>query len=273
MTDRLEALLAHFSVSARVFNTGALCGLTELDAGDSGRMHLIRAGEADVHHAGGIERVTRPSLLLFPRPVAYRFVTDPTHGADFACARMHFSGGAANPIAAALPDFTCLALDDILGAGPVLDLLFDEASHQYCGRQAVLDRLFEVLLVQVLRHLMEAGRTGAGMLAGLSHPRLRLALVAMHENPAQDWSLEALAERAGMSRSVFANAFRDTVGCTPGAYLQRWRIGLAEQALRRGRTLALIADEVGYGGEAALSRAFKAQTGLSPREWRAAHKR
>jgi AraC-like DNA-binding protein len=75
-----------------------------------------------------------------------------------------------------------------------------------------------------------------------------------------------------MSRSVFANAFRDTVGCTPGAYLQRWRIGLAEQALRRGRTLALIADEVGYGGEAALSRAFKAQTGLSPRRWREAHK-
>jgi hypothetical protein len=157
MTDRLEALLAHFSVSARVFNTGALCGLTELDAGDSGRMHLIRAGEADVHHPGGIERVTRPSLLLFPRPLAYRFVTDPTRGADFACARMHFSGGAANPIAAALPDFTCLALDDILGAGPVLDLLFDEASNQYCGRQAVLDRLFEVVLVQVLRHLMEGG--------------------------------------------------------------------------------------------------------------------
>jgi AraC-like DNA-binding protein len=133
--------------------------------------------------------------------------------------------------------------------------------------------LFEVLLVQVLRHLMEGGQTGAGMLAGLSHPRLRLALVAMHEKPAQDWSLEALAARAGMSRSVFANAFRDTVGCTPGAYLQRWRIGLAEQALRRGRTLALIADEVGYGGEAALSRAFKAQTGLSPRQWREAHKR
>ncbi|MFH1812639.1 MAG: AraC family transcriptional regulator [Pseudomonadota bacterium] len=273
MLDRLDTLLAHFSVSARVFNTGALCGITELDAGDSGRMHLIRAGEADVHHPGGIERVTRPSLLLFPRPVAYRFVTDPQRGADFACARMHFSGGVTNPIASALPDFTCLALDDILGAGPVLDLLFDEASHQHCGRQTVLDRLFEVMLVQVLRHLMESGKTGGGMLTGLSHPRLRLALVAMHENPAQGWTLDTLAARAGMSRSVFANAFRDTVGCTPGAYLQHWRIGLAEQALRRGRTLALIADDVGYGGEAALSRAFKAQTGLSPRQWREAHKR
>ncbi|MFX6461687.1 helix-turn-helix domain-containing protein, partial [Acinetobacter baumannii] len=71
-----------------------------------------------------------------------------------------------------------------------------------------------------------------------------------------------------MSRSVFANVFRDTVGCTPGAYLQRWRIGIAQRALRQGRALKLIADDVGYGGEAALSRAFKAQTGLSPRQWR-----
>ena len=268
MVDRLEALLQHFSVSARVFNTGALCGITELDAGDSGRMHLVRAGEVNIHHPAGIEHVTRPSLLLFPRPTPYRFVTDPERGADFACARLHFSGGAANPIASALPDFSCLALDDILGAKPVLDLLFDEASHAYCGRQAVLDRLFEVVLVQVLRHLMEGGQTGAGMLAGLSHPRLRLALVAMHENPAQEWTLDTLAERAGMSRSVFANVFRDTVGCTPGAYLQRWRIGIAQRALRQGRALKLIADEVGYGGEAALSRAFKAQTGLSPRQWR-----
>lgn len=268
VVDRLEALLEHFSVSARVFNTGALCGITELDAGQTGRMHLVRAGEVEVLHAGGREQVQRPSLLLFPRPVAYRFITDPERGADFACARLHFSGGEANPIAAALPDFTCLALDDILGAKPVLDLLFDEASRQHCGRQAVLDRLFEVVLVQVLRHLMEDGQTGAGMLAGLSHARLRVALVAMHENPAHEWTLDALAERAGMSRSVFANTFRETVGCTPGAYLARWRIGIAQRALRQGRALKLIADEVGYGGEAALSRAFKAQTGLSPRQWR-----
>lgn len=125
MVDRLEALLEHFSVSARVFNTGALCGITELDAGDSGRMHLVRAGEVDIHHPAGIEHVTRPSLLLFPRPTPYRFVTDPERGADFACARLHFSGGAANPIASALPDFSCLALEDILGAKPVLDLLFE----------------------------------------------------------------------------------------------------------------------------------------------------
>ncbi len=73
-----------------------------------------------------------------------------------------------------------------------------------------------------------------------------------------------------MSRSVFAAAFRDTVGITPGHYLREWRIGLAQQALRRGRPLKAVAADVGYGSEAALSRAFRASTGRSPREWQQA---
>ncbi len=76
-----------------------------------------------------------------------------------------------------------------------------------------------------------------------------------------------------MSRSVFANTFRDTVGCTPGLYLQRWRIGLTQKALLQDRSIRLIAQDVGYGSEAALSRAFKAQAGKSPREWRNAQKK
>jgi AraC-like DNA-binding protein len=90
----------------------------------------------------------------------------------------------------------------------------------------------------------------------------------MHDEPHKEWSLEDLAAVCGMSRSVFANCFRDTVGATPGAYLQRWRVGLAQKALLAGKSLKLIAQDVGYGSEAALSRAFKAQSGHSPREWR-----
>ena len=70
-------------------------------------------------------------------------------------------------------------------------------------------------------------------------------------------------------RSASATAaFRASVGITPGQYLQGWRVGLAQQALRRGRPLKMVAPEVGYGSEAALSRAFKAHCGLSPRAWR-----
>jgi transcriptional regulator GlxA family with amidase domain len=140
-----------------------------------------------------------------------------------------------------------------------------------CGKLAVVNRLFEVLIIQILRQLMESRLVESGMLAGLSHPRLRGAIIAMHEAPAQDWALEDLAELAGMSRSGFATTFRDVVGLTPGQYLQGWRIGLAQRALRAGHPLKRVAVEVGYGSEAALSRAFKVQTGKSPGQWRKSH--
>jgi len=269
-TDRLDALLSHFPVRARMFHAGALCGITDFSApSESGHMHLLKTGAMEIVHPGRPTlRVDAPSLLLYPRPVARRFVTDAQRGADLVCAELQFDGGVANPIVSALPDVVCLPLPSIAGADQSLLLLFEEAFGNNCGRHALIDRLFEVVLIQVLRHLMEADQVSSGMLAGLSHPKLRKALVSMHEQPQQDWSLEALASMSGMSRSVFAAAFHKTVGCTPGAYLQAWRIKLAQQALRQGKSLKLIADEVGYSGEAALSRAFKAQCGVAPREWR-----
>ncbi|MGO1070470.1 cupin domain-containing protein [Lysobacter sp. CA199] len=270
MTDRLEALLERFSASARLFHAGALCGINDLvpELG-AGQLHLVHGGVVEVVNGGepGL-RIDTPSLLLYPRPMAHRFITDAERGADLACANLHFEGGAANPIASALPPFVCIDLHEIDGAQPVLSLLFEEAFDRRCGRQALVNRLFEVVLIQVLRHLMESGRTRVGMLAGLSHPQLRHALVAIHESPEHDWTLDSLAARAGMSRSVFANAFRDAVGCTPGLYLQQWRVGLAQQSLLGGRPLKTIAMDVGYGSEAALSRAFKSSTGLSPRAWK-----
>jgi AraC-like DNA-binding protein len=269
MADRLQALLAHFAVSARTFQAGALCGINSLDgSGTDGQLHLIRFGEVEVRHGKEKLLIREPSLLLYPRPMAHRFVTDAERGADFVCANLSFEGGNANPIASALPPFVCLPLAQLHGSEAVLELLFAEAGAHYCGRQAMLDRLFEVVLIQVLRQLMEQGKTQIGMLAGLAHPRLRNAIVAMHDEPRKEWNLEDLAAKSGMSRSAFASGFRDAVGVTPGAYLQRWRVGLAQKALLQGKSLKLIAQDEGYGSEAALSRAFKAQSGQGPREWR-----
>jgi len=269
MVDRLAVLLERFPVRAQVFNAGALCGINLLETdGVHGQLHLVRHGVLEVSHGGAPVRVDRPSLLLYPRPLSHRFTTDPDRGADVACANLRFEGGPVNPLATALPEFVCLPLESLHGAGPVLALLFEEAFEQRCGRQAMVDRLFEVIVIQVLRQLMENGHVRSGLLAGLGHPRLRAALVAMHEAPSREWTLEDLAAAAGMSRSVFASAFRQAVGITPGQYLQGWRVGLVQQALRQGRPLKVVAAEVGYGSEAALSRAFKAQAGVSPRDWK-----
>lgn len=269
MVDRLAVLLERFSVSAEVFHAGALCGINTLEAEPGvGQLHLVQRGPLEVFHGATSLRIDTPSLLLYPRAMTHRFVSDEVRGAEMACANVRFEGGAQNPISAALPDVVCLPLETLHGAQDVLPLLFEEAFTQRCGRTALVNRLFEVVMIQVLRQLMETGEVKGGLLAGLSHPRLRNALVAMHEAPVKEWTLDELARVAGMSRSVFATQFRDALGTTPGQYLQGWRVGLAQQALRHGKPLKVVAADVGYGSEAALSRAFKAHSGLSPRAWK-----
>lgn len=270
MTDRLDALLGHFSVRASVLHTGTMCGSHQLlPEGGQGQLHLIRRGTVVVHHAlGAPVTIATPSLLLYPRPCAHRFVVDGEEGADLACAVLGFESAADNPLVSALPPFLCLPLDRLAGTRALLEVLFDEAFEQRCGRREVLGRLFELVLIQVLRHQMESEQLQAGLMAGLAHPRLRRTITAIHERPREPWTLEDAAAVAGMSRSSFAQTFRATVGCTPGEYLQRWRITLVQKGLRAGKSLKRLVDDVGYASESALSRAFKGQVGVTPREWR-----
>lgn len=270
--DRLDALLRRFGLAAGLFHSGPLCGINELDGVPGrGHLHVVRRGRVEVRNADGTHFETEgPVLLFYPRPLAHRFATDPDAGAEMACATVAFGGGEANPIPRALP--ACMQVP--LPAGGRLaasaELLFDEAFDAQCGRQLVVDRLFEVLLVQLLRHALAEGATQGGLLAGLSHPRLRHALVAMHESPGRAWTLESLAATAGMSRTRFAEAFRETVGATPADYLAGWRVAVAQDLLRRGRALKQVAADVGYESPAALTRAFKARTGTTPRDWKLA---
>lgn len=268
--DRLQSLLQPLALRARMFHSGPLCGLHAFAADEpAGQLHLVRRGPLEVWHgdAAQPQRIDVPSLLLYPRPLAHRFRTDADVGADMACAHVEFGGHARHTLAQALPAIVVMPLDAIPAAGAVLDVLFEEAFAQRCGRQAVVDRLFEVVFVFVVRALLERGQLEQGVLAGLAHPRLRHALVAMHDAPAQAWPLLRLCEAAGMSRSHFAQTFAQVVGVPASEYLARHRMGIAQQALLGGRPLKLIADEVGYGSTAALSRAFSAACGMSPRAW------
>lgn len=273
--DRLQGLLQRFSVSARMFHSGPLCGINDFEDNGQGQLHLVRRGPLEVRHGTEVHQVTVPSLLFYPRPMRHRFIADPETGADMACANLAFGGalsahttGDGNLISRALPPFNCLPLSDLPGAAPVLELLFDEAFAQRCGRQAVVDRLFDVVLVLLLRHLLDSGHVREGPLAGLGHPQLAKALVAMHDQPAQAWTLESLASTAGMSRSRFAEVFAQVVGVPPATYLANYRITLAQDALLRGEAMERIAQQVGYGSAAALSRAFTTICGIPPRTWK-----
>lgn len=269
MLDRLESLLDRFPVSARLLQGGRISGQhVPAEATAQPLLHLLASGGVSVHGGPVPIPIEAPSVLLYTRPQPHHFIVAPGREVPLVTAQLRFEAGEGSPVAEAPPRPVCLPLAGLLGSQAVLGMVFEEAFTQRCGRQAMLDRLFELVIIQVLRTLMENGQIQVGLLAGMGHPRLRHALVAIHERPAEDWSLQALAERAGMSRSAFAEGFREVIGSTPGHYLQAWRTRLVQQALRRGQPLKRIAADVGYGSEAALSRAFKAQTGQSPRAWR-----
>jgi transcriptional regulator GlxA family with amidase domain len=167
----------------------------------------------------------------------------------------------------ALPDVVVLPLASAPVLSDTLTMLFREAAEDHCGRQAVINRLSEVALIQILRDLMDQQRMHLGLLAGLADPRLARAINAIHGEPARAWTLEDLAQEAGMSRARFSVRFRDTVGMTPGSYLSEWRLGLAQSLLRRGKPVNVVADEVGYANASALSRVFAARKGMPPTTW------
>ncbi len=156
------------------------------------------------------------------------------------------------------------------GLEQTLGLLFAESERVRCGQRLLADRLFDVLVLQLLRWLLDHPAEAAlptGMLTGLSDPKLARALTAIHEQPGFAWSLAAMAEAAGMSRSAFAVAFKPHVGHTPVEYLTQWRIAIAQALLRDGVSLKTASLQLGYRNASSLSRVFTQSVGVSPRAW------
>ncbi|MEG3152184.1 AraC family transcriptional regulator [Sphingomonas sp. ZT3P38] len=148
----------------------------------------------------------------------------------------------------------------------LIELIMDECGHDDPGKEMVLHRLLEVLLVEALRWRgIGADDARAGLLNGMRDPLLARVLRTMHADVRANWTVAALAKIAGLSRSAFAARFGEVLGCGPIEYLARWRMALAKDSLLRGaKTLDRIADEIGYESASAFSTAFRKRLGISP---------
>lgn len=270
LTDQLSALLTRFNLRAGVFYNGSLCGVANFgeDAGAGGHLHVLRVGTLQLHLADGSAlRVHAPSLLCFPRATPHRFSIDAGVDVELTCASLQFEGGVASPIAFAMPDMVSMHADELVHAAPLLAWLFAETRTPAEGGVAVLDRLCELLVIQILRHLIMHGKAEGGLLAGLADRRLAQALEAVHQHPAQAWTVETMAAVAGMSRARFAARFRAILGMSPLHYLTCWRITLAQKQLLGGQRVGVVANAVGYDSASALARVFRRQLGTSPAAW------
>jgi AraC-like DNA-binding protein len=143
-------------------------------------------------------------------------------------------------------------------------LVGEESSEERSGRELVLTRLVEVLLVEALRS--SSGEDAPpGLLRGLADARLALALRQLHADPARPWTMAQLAQQAALSRSAFFDRFTRAVGLPPMEYLLAWRMALAKNLLEHhDLAIAEVAQRVGYGSASTFSTAFSRHVGLPP---------
>ncbi|MCG8382020.1 MAG: AraC family transcriptional regulator [Gammaproteobacteria bacterium] len=268
--DSLASIFERFSLRAHVFNTGPLCQASRYShEARCGHIHVLKQGAMRVETpTKSAEIIRAPYLLFYMKPVTHRLVPLTEEGdAITVCGEIDFGDGLENPVTQVMPGLIPIELDSNPHLSTILDLLFEEAFNLACGRQAALDRICELLVIQLLRISIEDDSSDFGLLAGLSDQRLAKALTCIHKEPEKAWTLEKLASEAGMSRASFAVKFRDTLGMTAGDYLAHWRLGVAKSLLKKGRPISLVADEVGYSSPAAFSRAFAGRFGQTPSIW------
>jgi AraC-like DNA-binding protein len=194
------------------------------------------------------------------------------------CATYTHDRSVAHPLISLLPELIHVPAGGDGGADAteaVLRLLTAELAGRPPGSALVIDRLIDVLFVQLLRSwITEAGSApDRSWIRALRHPDIMRALELFHGRPAEPWTLERVSAELHMSRATFARRFSDLVGEPPLTYLTRWRMELAASDLREtSDPVSEIAHRVGYTSEYAFTRAFGRSRGTAPTHYRAAHR-
>jgi AraC-like DNA-binding protein len=184
----------------------------------------------------------------------------------------HFvlSGGHAEILLKSLPPIVHIRREsDKAAMRWSLERMKEELQDPQPGGSLIAQQLAYVMLVQALRlHLADGARDGVGWLFALADKQMSAAIACMHDDPGHPWTLQKLAERVGMSRSIFALKFKAAVGTTPMEYLTRWRMMLAGDRLKHSDdSISAIASSLGYESNSAFGKAFRRVLGCSPRQY------
>jgi AraC-like DNA-binding protein len=274
--DLLTDLLRQSGLQQRVLDLGDFADgeVRRFPCGRSFGFHLVLEGAITVRPEAGGEPIP-----LGPGDVA--FMTRGCHHALHAegvatvmSAAYLLPHAPVHPLFRELPNW-CVVPAPSASSGDRLrrlaDLLREERREAALGSEAALHALIEAAFVQVLRRIVEGeGARPLSLAAALRAPGIRQALERLHASPEHDWSLEGLADVAGLSRSAFAAKFKTLVGESPLGYLRGLRVQRAMGLLvRPGASIVAVANAVGYGDPFVFSKAFKKVVGVSPREFRA----
>jgi AraC-like DNA-binding protein len=288
------SLLKPYGYMVRGFDIGAPWSM-QFGRHDGIKCYAVMSGEGWVCMEGVADpvRLSEGDCVLLPTGRPFRIASDPAEpavdaeafiakGRDGAITMFNgggdcsglggwfsFAGPHAGVLLEVLPPIVHLRRQaDQAALRWSLERMMQELREPQPGGVLIAQHLAHMLLVQALRQHLAEGPGGVGWLFALADRQMSAAMSAMHDDPAHRWTLQALAERAGMSRSIFAQKFKATVGQTPMEYLARWRMMLAGDRLAHSsEPISVIAPSLGYESDSAFSTAFKKVMGSSPREY------
>lgn len=288
--DALSSVLKRLRLSAGLFTEAAFCGAWAVDTSGErmATFHLVQSGDSWLQIEGTPPRRLRAGdFVMFPRDAKHLITSSenlpesvvvneyPPYDPDLPmtemlCGYFEFRSRLVWPVLDSLPDVLVIDLHQspFGESRALLQLLIGEAKAGHPGRSAVIDLLVEVLFVHALRSHM-AGGVSTGLLKLFAEPKLGKALSQLHADPSRNWSVASLATVAGMSRASFSQKFKEAVNDSPMNYLGKWRMQVAIEALTASdQSVAQIAEDAGYGSEAAFRHAFKKIVGRTPGEIR-----
>lgn len=259
--------------------SGSFCidlgnGLREAHAGDiimipSAYQHTSYALN---HH--GDEAKPLDGLLLDAKEGALNLQGDGDANSSLILIECKYDKEMIRPLLSVLPSILPEINDESDGRFEVIDveikLLTLEAERERMGKTAVINHWASIMMIECLRVYIESlPEATENWLKAIKDPFLTKALAAMHAAPSQNWTIHKLAEVAGMSRSSFAQRFKDTVGMPPLTYLIDYRLRLAARYLRlQQNSISRISELVGYASDSTFSQAFKRVYGVSPKAYR-----
>lgn len=267
--DEIGTLLDALSLQSSIFYAGALCGRHDFHrGGNRGHLHVVQSGRLVIERRDRQAiHITRPSLVFFPYHAEHALGAVDIDGPSVICGTVEFTAGASWMLSEILPEMILLPIGASSGIEALLALMVTELASDGPGRQVMLNRLGEALIVAAVRDYAVSTPIDLGVFRGVSDPLVAMALKALHAEPDGEWTVERMAHVCGMSRARFADRFRQVARMTPLAYLTRLRIGRAQDLLLEGHAAKRVALDVGYSSVSAFSRVFSRTVGCPPGKW------
>jgi AraC family transcriptional regulator, alkane utilization regulator len=238
--DRLDAFLKNFDLNVSLVNE------EDQPANLFIGSHIINNGLSDV--------------FFYPKKLSI-----PNNDYEWSIkAIVQFDWGV-NPLFDVLFDCFDLSSYEYPDIKIIVDLIRSANQHPSDGMNYIINKMCEIIVVKLLEKMIDTESIEENLLSGLVHPNLRHSLIAIHNFPEKNWSVDLLAKISGLSTSYFKAQFKKTIGVTPAFYLKSWRLTLGINYLNRGLSIKSIVPLIGFRNVDSLSRAMSKKFGISVR--------